>query len=638
MHWEQIDTPQASDSAPSPRHDPCVVAVGSDLYVFGGSDQFDQWSAELFRFSTTTIKWEQLDEPEVSGSLPSARSSPGIAAVGSDVYIFGGYPPDHENLYTGYFTDLFCFSTTTKQWNHLNAPPVLNSLPSARRGHGMVAIGNNFFVFGGEVACRESMDCYSADLFRFSTTVEQWEQLDASQVSGSPPIGRKYHSMAAVGSDLYIFGGMYVPVGSTDSGAPMSLPENCADMFRFSTTMIQWEQLNAPQVSGSQPSGRFSHAMVAVGRDLYLFGGSNFRGYTADLFRFSTTTKHWEQLDARQVLGSPPSARKAHGMVAVGIDLYVFGGLGYDEHAGSDLFRFSTTAKEWVQLKVPQISGSLPRALEYHSMMAVGSDFYVFGGRRTSLSRHFPAELFRFSTTANQWEQLNAPQASGLLFSSERTGHSMVAVGRDLYIFGGQNTDGQFTADLLVYSTARVFAWPPSGISNGWLTRVYDGDIIHVIGEVNLPSGFTVNPCSHELLPCTITITGDPSASSTIHRFTNSRIVCEATAGCTSVTMRHVTVVCTKDASKAGALQISGAGAVATIEGVTFTDCTSEEDGGSMRVYNGATVKMSGTTFKRSSSQVPFLSFHSGKPLTPLSNVLAKYVNLANNVWVGEAV
>jgi len=297
-------------------------------------------------------------------------------------------------------------------------------------------------------------------------------------------------------------------------------------------------------------------------------------------------------------------------MVAVGIDLYVFGGTGYGL-AGSDLFRFSTTAKEWVRLNVPQISGSLPRARYDHSMIAVGSDFYMFGGGRILSLVNIPAELFRFSTTANQWEQLNAPQASGLLFSSERTGHSMVAVGRDLYIFGGERgekTNRQFTADLLVYSTARVFAWPPSGISNGWLTRVYDGDIIQVIGEVNLPLGSTVNLCSHELLPCTIAITGDPSASSTIHRFTNSRIVCEATAGCTSVTMRHVTVVCTKEASKVGALQISGAGAVATIEGVTFTDCTSEEDGGSMRVYNGATVKMSGTTFKRSSSQVPFLS------------------------------
>jgi hypothetical protein len=48
---------------------------------------------------------------------------------------------------------------------------------------------------------------FSNELFRFSTTTLQWEQLDVSRVSGSPPSGRYDHAMAAVGSDLYIFGG-----------------------------------------------------------------------------------------------------------------------------------------------------------------------------------------------------------------------------------------------------------------------------------------------------------------------------------------------------------------------------------------------------------------------------------------------
>jgi len=48
---------------------------------------------------------------------------------------------------------------------------------------------------------------FSNELFRFSTTTLQWEQLDVSRVSGSPPIGRSGHTMAAVGSDLIMFGG-----------------------------------------------------------------------------------------------------------------------------------------------------------------------------------------------------------------------------------------------------------------------------------------------------------------------------------------------------------------------------------------------------------------------------------------------
>jgi hypothetical protein len=47
-------------------------------------------------------------------------------------------------------------------------------------------------------------------------------------------------------------------------------------------------------------------------------------------------------------------------------------------------------------------------------------------------------EFFRFSTTDQKWEQLDATLAtlvSGL--PSARSAHGMVSVGRDLYVFGG---------------------------------------------------------------------------------------------------------------------------------------------------------------------------------------------------------
>jgi hypothetical protein len=161
---------------------------------------------------------------------------------------------------------------------------------------------------------------------------------------------------------------------------------------------------------------------------------------------------------------------------------------------------------------------------------------------------------------------------------------------------------GGHTNELLVYRTLVVIPWPASGFSLTWFTRVYDGDIVKVTGDADLPSGIRVDLCMPPV-PCFFTIAGDASTSSTIRRHTNSRIVCEAPSGCTGVTMRHVTVACTSEASAAGPLEISGAGAVATIEGASFSDCVSVADGGSIRAYNGATVKVFGTTFQRSSSQ-----------------------------------
>ena len=52
-------------------------------------------SNELFRFSTTTMQWEQLDAPQVSGSPPSARHDHGMVSVGSNLYVvFGSFEGD----------------------------------------------------------------------------------------------------------------------------------------------------------------------------------------------------------------------------------------------------------------------------------------------------------------------------------------------------------------------------------------------------------------------------------------------------------------------------------------------------------------------------------------------------------------
>jgi len=59
------------------------------------------------------------------------------------------------------------------------------------------------------------------------------------------------------------------------------------------------------------------------------YDGNTFYDQLNEFFRFSTTDQKWEQLDATlaTLVSGLPKARSAHGMVSVGSDLYVFGGL-----------------------------------------------------------------------------------------------------------------------------------------------------------------------------------------------------------------------------------------------------------------------------------------------------------------------
>ena len=50
---------------------------------------------------------------------------------------------------------------------------------------------------------------YSEELFRFSVETLTWTKLDTEAgVTGTGPSAREDHSMALVGSDIYVFGGM----------------------------------------------------------------------------------------------------------------------------------------------------------------------------------------------------------------------------------------------------------------------------------------------------------------------------------------------------------------------------------------------------------------------------------------------
>ena len=107
-----------------------------------------------------------------------------------------------------------------------------------------------------------------------------------------------------------------------------------------------------------------------------------------------------------------------------------------------------------------------------------------------------------------------------------------------------------------------------------------------------------VNLCSAPFLPCTLTVVGDPVASVTIRRHLNSRITCEANSGCSAVSFKHITMACNdNETSASAALQLSGDGAELSILNSTFVNCSSVEDGGSVRVFGGAVLTVTGSSF-----------------------------------------
>ncbi|XP_068066986.1 rab9 effector protein with kelch motifs isoform X2 [Anomalospiza imberbis] len=112
--------------------------------------------------------------------------------------------------------------------------------PSPRHGHAVVAVGTKLFIHGGLAG-----DVFYSDLFCIDTNDMRWDKIPAT---GDVPGGRASHSSAAFQDHLYIFGGMG-PDGTLDT------------TYKYHTGRQQWTLL---QFESPLPSGRLDHAMCVI--------------------------------------------------------------------------------------------------------------------------------------------------------------------------------------------------------------------------------------------------------------------------------------------------------------------------------------------------------------------------------------
>ncbi|KAI7813434.1 rab9 effector protein with kelch motifs, partial [Triplophysa rosa] len=138
--------------------------------------------------------------------------------------------------------------------------------PSARTYHtNSACIGDRLFVFsGGDAGATPVTD---PQVHIFDTVSATWTQ---PETKGTPPAPRHGHVIAAVGTVLYIHGGM--------AGEKFY-----SDMLSLDTETMKWEKVKA---KGDIPPGVAAHASVTFDRNIFIFGGMTSEGATNSMFKF----------------------------------------------------------------------------------------------------------------------------------------------------------------------------------------------------------------------------------------------------------------------------------------------------------------------------------------------------------------
>ena len=622
---------------------------------------------ELWRFKTSPPEWEELgavvtpwmnaDRMHRARALPDApprmegtqsTSRPTMTTVGTDVYVsahekydaISGAPYGNNQIS---FTNipgngnhvLWKYSTSTS--NSTRLPGLSDGQDNDGNSVPLVTVGNDIYTFLS----------FTAEVLKFDTATEQWsvvangsshDAAKCSDPSGTCCAAAEKNQTCRDGYIPLLGGPCTCPApasGSTGSyncksgygcyppGLPP--PDYACGMGVLQPMRLLNGASNPRRCTTTANGFPVQTSVTAVGPDLYV----NEQGR---LWSFSTSQSAWTQMSGESHPTDP--------LVAIGNGLYTLSPdtridrmevWKYDAGATVDA-NGMVIERPWTKIAAV---GTPPRARIDHSMAVDGTDLYVFGGAIADITtmgtqfRTSSNDLSRFSLLTHEWSDLgfsqmgSTPPLSGgpPVLSGGPGQSSMTSVrtsaGTDLYLFSvapcasGSCAGATHESDLFVRTVPGATHEFQPDFGPLVFARFYDGDIIHAATSTSSarPSGSSVGPtenwevrlCSHLLLPCSLQFVGTSLSSFVRH---SQNIVCQASDGCTGITLQNAVVQCDPNVMAPSApFQVSGAGAALRIEGSTFTDCRSMEDGGAVRAYDGATVNISGSTFQRSASQ-----------------------------------
>ncbi|XP_077479613.1 rab9 effector protein with kelch motifs isoform X1 [Stigmatopora argus] len=168
---------------------------------------------------------------------------------------------------------------------------VMGDLPSPRTYHTNSAFaGALLYVFcGGEAGASPIPD---QKLHIFDTVSSTWTQ---PEMQGAKPPVRHGHVIVAVGSKIYIHGGM-------------ANNDFLDDMYSIDISNMAWQLV---QPIGDIPPAVAAHSAMALGKNIYILGGLTANGASNDMYMFETELNSWTRMKFE---GDLPLSRLDHCM------------------------------------------------------------------------------------------------------------------------------------------------------------------------------------------------------------------------------------------------------------------------------------------------------------------------------------
>ncbi|MHC4661236.1 MAG: rhodanese-like domain-containing protein [Planctomycetota bacterium] len=244
--------------------------VGTRVYCMGGMGI--SYTGQV----TATAQYYDFSDNNVAtlASLPEPIAFSAGAAVGTNVYVIGGYDND------GLITDkVYCYDTSGGTWDD---GTVIASLPVGRWSFSATAIGDTIYAGGGLISKIGSATAsYSDTLYSLDTSNGSATWVEMTNVP-LPTITR-CHALLADGDNLFLIGGMWYD--ETNSTSPKKY---LTTLYYLDTTNLPagWTQLT------DGPGMMAGHSAALVNGKIYVPGSA----LTANVYEYDPATDTWTTL------------------------------------------------------------------------------------------------------------------------------------------------------------------------------------------------------------------------------------------------------------------------------------------------------------------------------------------------------
>ena len=299
---------------------------------------------------------------------------------------------------------------------------LLKEPPKRRSNHTSFIHGDYFYVIGGiDITEHKQDDIYKVNIRKPNST---WEKVN---LMGNKLEKISYHAGAEIDGFYYIVGGQNETLQTLNTIQVFDIAqESMGDKIEFDAEKFPPLESHTVNVNPETQS-------------LIIYGGASGKELNRHIYSFDVQTKEIKNLTENLGEDATPPPRQDHAAVIYNNALYIYGGLGQDNKIYDDMWKYEFSSNSWTELKTEaqqkkldkkkqremekenqeekkedededdydlddddEIEDIRPKGRSGHSMVVIGDEFYIFGGK-TGLIKE-SNEIWKFIPSTIQYE------------------------------------------------------------------------------------------------------------------------------------------------------------------------------------------------------------------------------------------